>query len=386
MTEVPPIQPRRFVLVGPVYPYRGGIAHFTEALGRALRARGHRVSAVTFTRQYPERLFPGKTQFETAPAEDPLPTDRLIDTLNPLSWRRAARHVAAQRPDAVVFQYWMPFFAPAYGMMAGYLRRRGVGRLAVVHNALPHEQRPGDAWLTRFFMRRCSGLLALSASVRADLRTLGATAPVRQVEHPVYDLFGAPRPRAEARAALGLPEDAPVVLFFGFIRRYKGLQVLLEAMPRVLEQLPAARLVVAGEFYEDAAPYQAQIRRHGLEAHVHLHAEYIPNPEVTTYFSAADLVVQPYLSATQSGVVQIAYHFERPVLVTDVGGLAEVVPHGRAGLVVPPDDPAALARAVVRFFTEQLAAPLAAGVRQEKQQYSWSRLCEAVEELTVEAE
>ena len=376
-----PTTSKRIVLVGPMYPYRGGIAHFSEAMYRGVQARGHSVEAVTFSRQYPALLFPGKTQYETGAVENLAPARRLLDTVNPASWFNAARQVARLEPDAVIFQYWMPFFAPGFGIVARKVRKAGAKVLVVIHNAIPHERRPGDLALSRYFLKTAHGCIVMSESVARDLKTLGVEAPVRQVFHPVYDHFGAAVPRDEARRSLGLPPEAPVLLFFGFIRKYKGLHVLLESMQRVVEALPEARLVVAGEFYDDEAPYEALIDRHGLRPHVDLHADYIPNTEVTRYFCAADVVVQPYVTATQSGVAQIAFHFDTPAIVTDVGGLAEVVPHERAGLVVPPEDPEALAAAVIRFFDEQMAARLIEGVRHEKQKYSWDRLYEAVEDL-----
>ena len=371
-------QPQHIALVGPLYPYRGGIAHFTHSLGRSLAERGHRVSAVTFARQYPERLFPGRTQFETTPPEDAFDAPRLLDSIGPRSWLRTARHLRALAPEAVVFQYWMPFIAPALGTVA---RRLGDGprRLAVVHNALPHERRPGDRALSRYLLGAMDGALVLSDSVRRDVEGLAPGVSVRQAAHPAYDFFGEAIPRADARAALGLPPDAPVLLLFGFVRRYKGLHVLLDAMPRVLDQLPAARLVVAGEFYDDDAPYRAQAA--ALGDTVRFDAEYIPNERVPLYFSAADVVVQPYVTATQSGVAQIAFQFGRPVITTDVGGLAEAVPDGEAGLVVPPDDAAALAAAIVRFFEEGLAERLGAGVRRAREVHGWAEVCAAVEDL-----
>lgn len=373
-----PARPLHLALVGPLYPYRGGIAHFTQSLGRRLEARGHRVSAITFRRQYPELLFPGRTQFETTRPADAFDAPRLLDTVDPVSWARTARHLRRLAPDAVVFQHWMPFVAPALGTVAR--RLGGVRRLAVVHNALPHERRPGDRLLTRYALRAMDGLVVLSDSVRRDVETLAPGVPVLQRAHPVYDFFGAPVPRAEARAALGLPADAPVLLFFGFVREYKGLRVLLDAMPQIRARVPDVRLVVAGEFYDDEAPYRDQVRRLGLGDAVRFDAEYIPNERVAQYFGASDLVVQPYLSATQSGVAQIAYHFETPVVTTEVGGLAETVPPD-AGLVVPPKNPAALAEAVARFFDERMADTLAAGVRRMRAATGWDPLCEAVETL-----
>jgi glycosyltransferase involved in cell wall biosynthesis len=377
------------VLIGPYAPYRGGIAHFGETLRGGMEARGHSVTPLTFSRQYPSLFFPGKTQFAPgARSESDAP--RLLDSCWPPSWFRTARRVARgggpdDRPDAALFQYWMPFFAPAYGTVARLLRRHGVPSLAVVHNATPHERFPLGNTLTRFFLKACAGHLALSGAVRESLRALGGEAPVQQAAHPVYDRFGATLARAEARAALGLPQKAPVLLFFGFVRAYKGLDVLLDAMPRVLKALPEAHLVVAGEFYDDPAPYRAQIRRHGLGRRVHVYDQYVPDDEVPRYFAAADAVVQPYRTATQSGVAQIAFHFDRPVITTDVGGLAEHIPHEQAGLVAPPEDPAALAEAVARFFAEDgLAARLRRGVRRLKRQRS-DDLYGALEDLLATA-
>ena len=374
------VSPLRITLVGPFWPYRGGIAHFLAAQARGLAARGHAVDAVTFSRQYPDRLFPGASQLDGGPAPDGVPrAARRIDTLNPASWRRAAREILGSRPDVVVFRHWMPFFAPVFGTMARILKRHGVTVLCVVDNAIPHERRPGDLALSRFALQAYDGLVVMSREVEADVARLGVTAPVRYVPHPVYDGFGDAIDRAEARRQLGLDPEAPVFLFFGFIRRYKGLHVLLDAMPRVLARQPDARLVVAGEFYADEAALRAQAAT--LGGAVRLDAGYIPDDRIALYFSAADAVVQPYVSATQSGVAQIAFHFGRPVITTDVGGLAEVVPNGEAALVVPPEDPAALADALGRFVADDLAGRLAAGVRREREAYSWDRIVESIEEL-----
>jgi len=375
----------RLAVVGPVHPYRGGIAHFTEMTVQGLAARGHEVRPVSFSRQYPALLFPGETQYEP---DDDAPdivrgAPRVLDSINPLSWFRTGFHLRDVAPDAVVFQYWMPFFAPAYGVVARGLRRHyGIPSVAVVHNALPHERHLGDALLSRFFLRSCAGHVVMSDAVADDTRRLaGADAHIEQIAHPVYERFGSPVPRAEARAALDLPEAAPVLLFFGFVREYKGLHVLLEAMPSVLDALPDARLVIAGEPYDDTARYREIIDRHGLHDRVRWDDTYIPSEDVPAYFGAADLVVQPYVSATQSGVAQIATHFETPMVVTDVGGLAEDVPHERAGFVVPPEEPAALADAVARFFRDDWAGRLAEGMREQKRRQQPERLFEAIETL-----
>ena len=378
---------RRIVLIGPMYPYRGGIAHFFETMYWGLRERGHHVDAVTFTRQYPRLLFPGQSQFEVGPEpECVVPAERWLDSVNPLSWQRAAANIAQLQPDVAVFKYWIPFLAPVFGRLARLLARRGIQQLVVVDNALPHERRWGDHGLGRYFFRAMDGCVVMSSAVERDLDRLKVNLPRVVAPHPVYDVFGNAADRRSAREELGLGATAPVLLFFGFVRRYKGLHVLLKSMPRILEELPDARLLVAGEFYEDEGEYRDLIASLNLAPSVIVHARYIPKDQVAKYFAAANVVVQPYLSATQSGVAQIAYQFDRPLVVTDVGGLGELIPHEVAGLVVRPNDPAALAAAVTRFFAENLESQLSAGVRAQKHNYSWSRLLDALESLMPGAE
>ena len=370
----------RIALLGPLWPYRGGIAHFGAGLARALAARGHDVRPVTFRRQYPERLFPGATQFEPGPAPPGVPRAPMwLDTLDPRTWTRTADRIAEGGAEVAVVPYWTPLMAPMWGVVARRFRARGVTVIALVHNAIPHERRPGDLALGRFALAPCDGVLALSDRVADDLARLGVSAPVRTAAHPVYDGFGAAPPRPEARRRLGLPADAPTFLFFGFVRRYKGLQVLLDAWGGVADRVPDARLVVAGEFYADEDALRAQAA--GFGDSVRFDAGYISDDRVGLYFAASDAVVQPYVSATQSGVAQIAFHYGRPVVTTDVGGLAETVPDGVAGLVVPPGDPAALADALVRFVEEELGESLEAGVRRQRAAHSWDAVAAAVEAL-----
>ena len=370
---------KRIILVGPAYPYRGGIAHFVESTYQALTKRGHSVSIVTFSRQYPDFLFPGKTQYEETERVVAWEQERCIDSINPLSWFKAAAFMVRQSPDLVLFNYWLPFFGPAYGVIARKLNAKGIRTVGLIHNASPHEARLGDAHFSRFFLRACTGLIVMSSGVEKDLDELGVDVRRSKVGHPVYSMFGDPIPQEEARKALGVPQNASVALFFGFIRPYKGLDVLLNSMPEVVRHLPSIRLIVAGESYEDEKRYSDILDSYQLGKHVDLHIDYIPVERVKLYFSAADIVVQPYVSATQSGVAQIAYHFNRPLIVTDVGGLAEFVPHEVAGLIVPPEDTQALASAILRFFSDSLSDSLIEGVRREKKKYSWERLCEAVE-------
>lgn len=375
----------RIALIGPYPPYRGGIAHFAVSVRRELVQRGHDVWALTFSRQYPRLLFPGQTEFETASSPEPVPALRVLDSLNPISWLRTGARLRALNPHVILYSYWLPFFAPAYGVVARRVGNRA-RHLAIVHNALPHERRPGDEALSRYFLRSCDGILTMSEAVESDVRRLLDAPDVRRVAHPTYDVFGPAPPKQDARAALGLLESAPVALFFGFVRQYKGLDLLLQSLPAVVQALPDFRLIVAGEFYEPRERYDRLVREHGLESHVDFHDAYIPSDEVGRYFSAADVVVQPYRTATQSGVAQIAWHFERPLIVTDVGGLAEVVPDGIAGLVVPPDDPAGLAEAIRRFFQERMGSRLSDGARNQKLKYGWGPLVDALERLAGSGE
>ena len=373
---------RRIVLVSPMYPYRGGIAHLSETLAAGLIARGHRVHAITFTRQYPEFLFPGRTQYETgADTERAVEAERVIDSINPLSWRKAVKRIRELGAEVVIFRYWMPFFAPVFGTMARKLARSNITSLVVVDNALPHERRLGDIALGRYFFKAVQGCVVMSSSVDKDLDELGVSCPRAFAPHPVYDIFGKAASQTHARSKLQLDKNLPVILFFGFVRRYKGLHILLDSMQQVRAALPDIRLIVAGEFYEDEASYRDKVESLGLSGQVRFVNEYIPKDKVADYFAAANVVVQPYLSATQSGVAQVAYQFDVPVITTDVGGLAEVVPHEESGLIVPPNDPSALAKAIVRYFVEGMQDDLVEGVRRHKQSLGWDRLLDGVESI-----
>ena len=375
-----------FGLVGIAWPMRGGIAQYTAILASEL-AKRHRVDLVSFTRQYPSFLFPGKSQLDTSANPLRFPSTPLVDSIGPWSWERAARHLARGRPDALVYKYWMPFFAPAFGTIARRVKRlcrpHAVRTIMVVDNLLPHERRPFDGALTRYVMGATDAYIVQSGTVREDLIRLAPKARFLEVPHPVYNLFGDPVPKAEARASLGLPADAPFLLFFGFVRRYKGLDTLLRALPAIRAALdPPPRLLVLGEFYEGREETTALVRELGLDAAVTIVDEYVPDEKVGLYFSAADAVVLPYKSATQSGIVQIAYQLERPVICTDVGGLAEVVRDGETGFVVPPDNPVALAQAVIRYRRDACEAAFVEKIRREKHKYSWDHMTEAMETLT----
>lgn len=373
---------RKIALIGPAHPYRGGIAHFTDSLADALRKRGHDISIHTFSRQYPAMLFPGRSQLEASRHETRMMADARIDSINPSTWTREARRIADMGVETVIFAYWLPFFAPAYMVMARSLRRRGIQVYAIVHNALPHKRHAGDVTLSRRFFSLCDRLIVLSSSVARDLRFLGVTTPVTQAHHPVYEHFGERLDRSDARGRLGIDNTAPTLLFFGFIRRYKGLHVLIEALPAVVRDLPSIRAIVAGEFYEHKDELFSRATALGLDNHIRFDDEYIPEEEVKTYFSAADVVVQPYTTATQSGVAQIAFHFGIPLVVTSVGALPEVVPHGEAGLIVPPENPEELAKAILTFFDDEvLRTRLADGAKSQARRYSWEGFSDIIESL-----
>jgi glycosyltransferase involved in cell wall biosynthesis len=371
----------RIALVGPLAPWRGGLAQYLALLGEALATRAE-VRAITFTRQYPGFLFPGKTQFDPAAERPRFPVEALLDSIGPWTWRRVAERLEGFEPGAVVLKWWMPFFAPAFASSVGPLRRRGTRVVLVCDNLVPHEHRPLDAAFTRWMLRNSDGYLVMSESVERDLDRLKPGAPRRRVLHPLYAQFDRGRfDRASARVRLGLGADDEVALFFGYVRRYKGLDTLLEAWGRVRARRRRAILVVAGEAYEDTAPYEALARAAGGESAVRLRLRYAPDEEVEALFKAADVAVLPYRSATQSGVTHVAYALGVPVITTDVGGLAETVRPEETGLIVPPADPAALAEAIVKYFEDDLAPRMQAGVGRLRREHSWEALAGATVEL-----
>lgn len=373
----------KIVFIGTAYPMRGGLAQFNAILTNALRER-HDVTMLSFTRQYPGLLFPGKTQYVTsddAALSVRVDAQPVLDSIFPPSWWRTARRAARERPDLLLFKYWMPFFAPSFGSIARWVKRWAGSRVVFIcDNIIPHERRLLDLALTRYAIAPVDGFIVMSKSVRDDLLRIRPAARYRLVPHPIYDVFGSRQPKSEARAALNLP-DGPLALFFGYVRPYKGLDLLLKALPRIREHIPL-RLMVAGEFYEGEERYRRMIAELGLAQAVIFHADYIAQDRVALFFSAADVVILPYQSATQSGIVPVAYHLDTPVIATDVGGLSEVVRDGVTGLIVPPDDPEALAAAVVRYYVDGLEAPLRAGVAAEKHRYSWANLVAAIESLS----
>lgn len=368
----------KIIIIGTAYPYRGGLAAFNERLAREFVAEGHDVKMMTFTLQYPNFLFPGKTQYsEENPPRD-LCIERCIHSVNPFNWIKVGRQLKKEKADWVVFAYWMSFFAPCFGTIARLARRPDTRMVALVHNMIPHEPTLLDKLFPRYFINGMDRFVALSASVADDIDRLDRHRKPKAVSpHPVYDNYGALATREEAAEKLGLRTSDRYLLFFGFIRRYKGLDLLLDALadPR-LKTLPV-KLLVAGEFYDKPEFYLNKIKALRLEDRVILHSDFIPDDRVRYYFSLADMVVQPYRSATQSGVSQIAYHFEKPILVTKVGGLPEIVPDRKVGYVVDID-PERIADALVDFYTHGRAAEFAPHIKEEKKKYLWSCMTEKI--------
>lgn len=351
------------------HPFRGGIAQFNARLLRELRAKGHTVRPRTFSTQYPSFLFPGTSQLVTAQdAAEAVDAPRTLSSISPFSWRRTATAIIGDKPDILLTRFWMSFFGPSLGYVARTVRARGIPAIALIDNIVPHEGRIIDKPFTRYFLNSCDGFIALSESVRADLIALRPDARAIVLPHPLYDHFGAAMPQNEAQRALGIAAGQRVLLFFGFIRDYKGLDLLIEAMAA----LPKDHvLVIAGEPYGDMAKYHYAIERLGLRDRVIDRIRYIPDQEVPLYFSAADAVVLPYRSATQSGITAIAQHFQKPVIATDVGGLKEFVDDGRTGVIVPEVSAAAIAAGIDRFGT---IAPevFRENIARVREELSWS--------------
>ena len=369
----------RVVIIGPAHPLRGGLATFNQRLAKAFQEAGHQCSILSFSLQYPSFLFPGKTQYTDEPAPE-TEIHSVINSVNPFNWIRVGNRLKKERPDLVVVRFWLPFMGPALGTILRRVRKNKHSRIVcIADNVIPHEKRFGDRLFTKYFLKAPHAFITMSEKVMKDLRSFQPDKPARQVTHPLYDTFGEVIPASEARKFLGIPEKGKIILFFGFIRNYKGLDLLLQAMvdARILKE--NIRLLVAGEYYEDEKTYETLIDRLGIRDQLYLRTDFIPDSEVRYYLSAADLVVQPYRNATQSGVTPLAYHFEKPMVVTNVGGLPDLVPHEKAGLVVEPT-PSSIAEGILRFY--QLGEDyFIKHLREEKKKYSWNVLVDTILQL-----
>lgn len=371
----------KIVIVGTAYPYRGGLAAFNERLAQEFVREGHEVEMVTFTLQYPSFLFPGKTQYTTEPDHSGLTIFRRINSCNPCNWVKVGREINKKGPDMVIFCYWMSFMAPCMGAIARRIKNPNTRKVALVHNMIPHEKTILDKLFPAYFVKSMDAFIALSESVVRDIATFDKkNKPKTFSPHPIYDHYGELLDKTGAKQLLNLDSETHYVLFFGFIRGYKGLDLLLDAFADTRLRDLNVKLLVAGEFYGDSKPYLDQIARNNIQDRVVLCTDYIPDSEVNRYFSACDMVAQPYKTATQSGVTQIAFHFEKPMLVTNVGGLAEIVPNGKIGYVVEPDKQQ-IADALVDFYAQGREKDFMANMPEEKGKYAWNRMTNAICEL-----
>ena len=370
----------RVIIIGPAHPLRGGLATFNQRLAKAFADEGHESSLLSFSLQYPDFIFPGTTQYSSEPAPENLLIHTKINSINPFNWIRTGNWLRKQQADLIIVRFWLPLMGPALGTILRRARKNKKTKIiCIADNVIPHEKRPGDKPFTRYFLKSCDAFITMSEKVMSDLRLFEKTKPALQVAHPLYDNFGAILSKTEARIHLGLPADEKIILFFGFIRKYKGLDLLFDAMSLPAIKNTGIRLLVAGEFYEEEKGYQAQIDQLGIREQLYLRTDFIPDSEVKYYLCAADAVIQPYRNATQSGVTPLAYHFEKPMLVTNVGGLPALVPDKKVGLVTEPD-PAAIANGILQFYQlgEDYFIP---HLREEKKKYSWDRMVSSLTQL-----
>ena len=377
-----PVSNKKIVILGPAYPLRGGgITTFNQRLAKEFIESGYDCKIYSFSLQYPSFLFPGKTQLSDEEPPKDLTIYTVINSINPFNWFRIGNRLRKERPDIIVVRYWLPFMGPSLGTIIRRVKKNKYTRvICIADNIIPHEKRPGDSYFTKYFLKVCDAFITMSGKVMQDLRLFEETKPALLVEHPLYDNFGSIISKAEARKYLGINENDKIILFFGFIRKYKGLDLLLESMHILKAGTspdPAGiKLMVAGEFYDDEKHYLDLIKKWNLEDRVILRTGFIPDRDVQYYFCAADAVVQPYRNATQSGVTPLSYHFERPMIVTNVGGLPSLVPHRKTGLVTEPNA-SNIATAIREFYQlgEDYFIP---HLRKEKQKFSWQNIVNAV--------
>ena len=371
----------KITLLSTAYPYRGGIAVFTERLAHAFQDAGDKVNISTFSLQYPSFLFPGKSQYSSGDKPKDLEIISEVNSVNPVNWFRIGFKIKRQKPDILILKYWIPFMSPCLGTISRIVRsNKHTKVIVVVDNLIPHEKRIGDNLLNSYFVDSVDGFLTMSKSVYDDLDQFDKNKKKVSGVHPLYDNFGVSKRKEEALDSLKLDKSFNYMLFFGIIRKYKGLDILLEAFADKRLQNKNLKLIVAGEFYEDEKPYLDLIDKYNLSESVILATNFIPDDEVVNYFCAADIIVQPYRNATQSGVTQIAYSFERPMLVTDVGGLAEIVSHHKVGYVTS-QQPNDIADSILHFYTKNKEQEFSVNTKHEKKRFSWGSFVNGVEDL-----
>lgn len=372
---------RKVVIIGSAWPLRGGgIATFNERLAKAYQEKGDEVIICSFSLQYPSFLFPGTSQYTNEPAPEGLTIKTMVNSINPFSWLKVGKEIANLNPDLVVVRFWMPFMGPSLGKISRIIRKRGIRVVAIVDNIIPHEHKTGDWVLAKYFVKSVDYFVTMSKSVLDDLNQFDKKKPKLLTVHPLYDNFGDIVPKATAKKRLGLSENDEYILFFGFIREYKGLDLLLKAFAdNRLRKFPL-KLLVVGEFYVDAKPYFKLIEDLGIAEWVDVHSEFVPNSDVVNYFCAASVVVQPYKTATQSGITQVAYHFEKPIITTNVGGLSEIVINHRDGYVVEPDVKQ-IADAIYDYFKLNKEGEFVKNIKEDKKRFSWDKLLDAIDKV-----
>jgi D-inositol-3-phosphate glycosyltransferase len=369
----------KIVIVSSAYPLRGGIAHFVGLLYKEIK-KDHQVKILTFKRQYPKIFFPGKTQLEVQETLDKIPSEVVIDSINPLNWIKIGKKLFNEAPDLIILKYWMPFFAPCFGTIIRKAKKNNKSKVLVIcDNVIPHERKPFDKALTKYFFNKVDYFIVLSKSVKSDLLNLYPKAKNVFIPHPIYNNFGESVSKSEAKSFLKI-RDEKVILFFGFIRDYKGLDVLLEALALIKKKIKI-KLIVAGEFYEDEKKYNLLINKLNLNENIILFKDFIPTKDVKYYFCASDAVILPYKSATQSGIVQIAVNFSKPVIATNIGGLGEVIVNNETGYIVEPENPQLLSEAIIKYYSENKEEEFSNNISKIAEKYSWKNFVNGIFDL-----
>ena len=372
---------KKVVLVGTAHPFRGGLASYNERLIQEFVNQGNEASIETFILQYPNFLFPGKTQYSDSPKPENIVINETVNSVNPFNWIKIGRKIKKQKPDYLIIKFWLPFMGPCFGTIARIARKNKHTKvISIIDNIIPHEKRIGDRFLAKYFVKSVDGFVAMSKSVLDDLNTFDSKKPKLYNPHPLFDNFGEILDRKTALKKINLSEEYRYILFFGFVRDYKGLDLLLEAFANENFRNQKVKLIVAGEYYNNEQKYMDLIQKLKLEEHIILKNEFIANEDVKNYFCAADIIAQPYKNATQSGVTQIGYHFEKPMLVTNVGGLGELIPHNKVGYVVEPNKDA-ISESLLAFFNENRREEMVENVKKEKEKFSWGKMIDTINEL-----
>ena len=368
---------KKVIIIGSAWPLRaGGLATFNERLAKQFMEEGFDTSIYTFSLQYPSFLFPGSTQLSNEPAPAHLKIKACINSINPFNWLKVGNELREIKPDYIVVRFWMPFFGPCLGTILKLVNRNKFTQIiCIADNVIPHEKRMGDTLLTKYFFSSIHRFVTMSEKVNQNLKTF-TQKPSINIVHPIYDNFGDILSKEEARKHLALPINEKIILFFGFIRKYKGLDLLLEAMNNANIREANIKLLIAGEFYDNKDEYELIIAKYNLANSLYLRTQFIDNSEVKYYLSAADFVIQPYKNATQSGVTPLAYHFEKPMLVTSVGGLANLVPHMKVGIVTEPNADS-IAAGIMKLY-ELGETHFLKHLCEEKKKFSWEHLTTAI--------